>query len=71
MFDAAGRITKRAVGTFCSIPDAGVGTVRPMLRMSSSRANLLVAALGVARRIVTVTLMLVAPSFGRRLPFMG
>ena len=39
--------------------------------MSSSRANLLVAALGVARRIVTVTLTLVAPSFGRRLPFMG
>jgi hypothetical protein len=32
MFDAAGRIAKRAVGTFCSIPDAGVGTVRPMLR---------------------------------------
>ena len=33
MCGAAGRITKRAVGTFCSsIPDAGVGTVRPMLR---------------------------------------
>ena len=32
MCDAAGRIIKRAAGTFCSIPDAGVGTVRPTLR---------------------------------------